>query len=279
MRKIFSLMIILALFSVPTLAQDNDDESEAVLIDVAFLTSISIDDSDGIQITINGELLDACTELGEITQFVEGDVITVEVLTIRPADAMCAMVISAFEEVYTLDTSELDAGDYTLTVNDISEDITIIASANAESVETTPEADILDMTCPEATDDSELFESFGMCFLYPSENDIFIGNDFALISQPLTSNALLLIQVSDADNTDLEDINDEFGDLVDLVIDDITIARQDSLILESETSREAYIIFNERLYHFVIQPINDTNGELLWAEVINSLFFPEPEED
>lgn len=289
MRKIVTLILLLTLFAIPTLAQD-DENNDGVLIEVAPLTSISIDDTDGIEITIEGELLDACTELGEITQSVEDDVITITVTTTRPADAMCAMVISAFEDVYTLDTSELEAGDYTLNVNDLTEDITLIASADAESVEATaePEAtesvevteepEVVEMTCPEANDDLTLFDDFDMCFLYPSEFDVFAGSDFVFISQPLTSNAVLLIQIEDANDTTLDDIREQLID-EDTIVYDIEIANQESLVFERGISREAYFIVNEQVYQFVLEPFADETAGALWAESVGSLFFPEPEDD
>ena len=278
MRKILALMAILSLFAIPTFAQDDEDDSEDVLIDFAPLTSISIDDSDGIQITINGELLDACTELGDITQSVEDDVIMVTVETTRPADAMCAMVISTFEEVYTLDTSNLDAGEYTLNVNDLTENITIIASADAESAEATEPPEVAEMTCPEADDEFTLFSDFEVCFLYPSEFEVFACDDFAFISQPLTSNAVLLIQIEEADDTTLDDIREQLTD-ENTVVYDIEIANQDSLVFDRGISREAYFIVNEQIYRFVLEPNNTEAGILFWTYVMNSLFFPEPEAD
>ncbi len=266
MQKAIWTVIALLLISLPTFAQDDEGE---VVIDVAMVSSISVEEGEDISITIMGDLPDSCTEIGEISQSVEDDAILVVVETTRPADAMCATVMTAFEETYTLDTSDIEAGDYTLDVNGVTEALTIVASADAESVE---------LTCPEADDDLALFNDLGICFLYPSENDVMIGNDFVLISQPLTSNALLLIQIEDAEDTTLEDIREQLED-DDVIVYDDTIGGQDTLIFERGIEREAIFVVNETIYHFVVQPIFDETGGILWAEVMNTVFFPEPDED
>ena len=264
-KSIILVLVVMMLMSIPTLAQDEEGE---VITDVAMVSSIDVDEGEEISITISGDLPDSCTEIGEISQSIEDDIITITVETTRPADAMCATVLTAFEETYILDTDEIEAGEYTLDVNGVTETVTIVASADAESVE---------LTCPEADEDSSLFDDLGMCFLYPSENDVMSGRDFALISQPMTSNALLLIQVEDADDITLDDIREQF-DETELVVEDIVIGDQDALILETDNQRQAYVIVNEQVYSFTVQPIEDESGELLWAEVINSIFFPEPED-
>lgn len=264
MKRIIWIVIILALISIPTLAQD-----DSAIIGEAMVSSVVVDETaEGIVLTISGDLPDSCTEVGDIGQSMDDDTITILVETTRPADSICAAVMSSFEATYMLDSSELEAGDYTVDVNGITETVTIVTSADAETVE---------LTCPIADDDFTLFDDLGMCFVYPSENDVISGNDFVLISQPLTSNALLLIQIEDADETTLEDIQEQLiaADLI--VYDDIVIGNQDALVLEVGTIREAHIIVNETIYTFIVEPFSDETGGILWAEVIGSVFFPEPE--
>jgi len=57
------------------------------------------------------------------------------------------------------------------------------------------------------------------------------------------------------------------------------IGDHDALILETDNQRQAYVIVNEQVYSFTVQPIEDESGELLWAEVIDSMFFPELEDN
>lgn len=251
-------ILMIVLIAIPSLAQD-----EAVITGEAFVNSITIDDSAGITITIIGDLADACTELGEITQSLEDDTIFVTVSTTRPADAFCATVLVSFETSYELDISEIPAGEYTLNVNGITETITIVP-----------------LSCPEADEETLLFDDLGMCFVYPVDFEEISGDDFVLISQPLTSNAVLLIDVADAEDVTLDDLREQF-EADEHIVEDIVIGGEDALIIETDDTREAYVIAKEQLYTFFLQAFDDEDdiAETLWSTVTESLFFPEPEEE
>jgi|GEM_PF-1075131 len=264
--RLISLFIIV-LLAIPVLAQDDDP-----LIGEAFVSSVTIEETDdGIIIEISGDLADACTELGEITQSVEDDTIFVSVPTTRDAEAMCAMVLTAFETDYELDTSEIEPGDYTLDVNGITEEITISATDDSDDVE---------LTCPEADDDTVLYEEENLCFVYPAEFDELAGNGFILINQPLTANAILLINIEDVEDITLDDLAAEFED-EEIVAEELVIGGEDALIVETEISRTAYVIAHEQVYTFFVQPLHDEDdtAEMLWSTVIDSVFFPESDEE
>jgi len=70
-----------------------------------------------VRVLAKGTLADACTTVHEITEEREGDTFTVTITTIRPADMMCAQVLTAFEESIPLDVHGLEAGTYTVDVN------------------------------------------------------------------------------------------------------------------------------------------------------------------
>ncbi len=70
-------------------------------------------------VTVEGNLPDGCTEISEITQSVDGNVIKVEVSTTRPADMMCTQVITPYSESVVLETADLPNGEYTVAVNDV----------------------------------------------------------------------------------------------------------------------------------------------------------------
>jgi inhibitor of cysteine peptidase len=76
------------------------------------------------EVVIQGSLGDACTELGSISDELSGSTIRVTVETRRPADAICAQIVEAFETTYTL-TSVPGPGTYTVSVNGVKEPFTV----------------------------------------------------------------------------------------------------------------------------------------------------------
>ena len=66
-----------------------------------------------------GEHPDSCTKVDKVTTSREGDTFFVTITTSRPADAMCAQVMTPFEEVVALDVVGLKAGVYTVDVNGV----------------------------------------------------------------------------------------------------------------------------------------------------------------
>jgi inhibitor of cysteine peptidase len=76
------------------------------------------------EVIIQGYLGDACTELGSISDELSGSTIRVTVETRRPADAVCAQIIEAFETTYTL-TSVPGPGTYTVDVNGVRQQFTV----------------------------------------------------------------------------------------------------------------------------------------------------------
>jgi hypothetical protein len=248
MRNAFLLLLLIV--AIPLSAQQ-----DSVITDTAFVNSVEAETTDeGIVLTISGELPDACTELGDISQSVDtsGDTVAVTLLieTNRAADVMCAQVLTGFETSVVLDTSDLPAGSYTLDVNGVLVDITI------------------DVTeCPEAEDETKLYDAQGICFLYPEDFSVMSDQGFVLISED-DSDALLLVEITPEEAT-LEELASSF--------DETTFARfgaQDAFIVEDSDAemRQAYIIFEGNRYVFTVQPIND-DGEALWETVMDLLFF------
>jgi hypothetical protein len=76
-------------------------------------------ESDPVQVeaVVAGDLADSCTEVGAITQEREGTTVTVTIAVTRPADAICAAVITPVEQTISLD-GDFPPGEYTLNVND-----------------------------------------------------------------------------------------------------------------------------------------------------------------
>jgi len=66
-----------------------------------------------------GEHPDSCTKVDKVTTSREGDTFFVTITTSRPADAMCAQVMTPFEEVVAPDVVGLKAGVYTVDINGV----------------------------------------------------------------------------------------------------------------------------------------------------------------
>ncbi len=72
-----------------------------------------------IHAVARGEHPDSCTKVDEVAARREGDTFFVTITTSRPADAMCAQVMTPFEEVVALDVVGLKAGVYTVDINGV----------------------------------------------------------------------------------------------------------------------------------------------------------------
>jgi hypothetical protein len=245
MRK--ALYLFLLVFTIPIAAQQ-----ESTITDTAFVNSVEAETTDeGVVLTIRGDLPDACTELGEISQNVEasGDTITVKILveTERSPDVICAQVLTPFETSLVLDTSDLAAGTYLIDVNGVSTEITIGT-----------------MQCPEETEDSKLYEAQGICFLYPEDYDEMSAEGFILLSQD-ESDSLFLVEI-DVEEGSLEELAESFEES-----SPANFGGQELFIVEDSEAemRQAYAVFEGNRYSFTMQPIDET----LWETVMNSLFF------
>lgn len=67
-----------------------------------------------------GNLPDACTKRDAIIQARNGNTFVITIPTTRPASAMCAQVLTPYQESIPLDTTGLAAGSYTVAVNGVS---------------------------------------------------------------------------------------------------------------------------------------------------------------
>lgn len=72
-----------------------------------------------VNVVARGNLLDSCTEIYMASTVLEGDTFFITITTSRPVDAICAQVVTPFEEVIPLDVVGLKAGIYTVDVNGV----------------------------------------------------------------------------------------------------------------------------------------------------------------
>lgn len=77
------------------------------------------------QVIVRGTLGDACTTLADVTVRRQAQVFLINVFKERPANAVCAQVVSAYERTVTLDLTGLAAGDYVVVANDVNATLTV----------------------------------------------------------------------------------------------------------------------------------------------------------
>ena len=70
-----------------------------------------------VNVTVKGYLSDSCTELYQIKQSREENLVTVEITTRRPKDAFCAQVITEITESIRLEGNFPIGQNYKLIVN------------------------------------------------------------------------------------------------------------------------------------------------------------------
>ncbi len=70
---------------------------------------------------VKGNLPDACTTISAVSSKRDGNTFKIEIVTTRPADALCAQMLVPFEQSVALDVAGLKAGTYTVVAGDVSE--------------------------------------------------------------------------------------------------------------------------------------------------------------
>jgi inhibitor of cysteine peptidase len=105
--------------------------TSAFILRQASLEDIEIQPSESlplqIHVVVKGYLSDGCTKIDRITQERTDNDFSITITTIRPADLNCIQVIVPFEETIPLDVTDLNAGVYTVTVNNMSDTFTLEA--------------------------------------------------------------------------------------------------------------------------------------------------------
>jgi inhibitor of cysteine peptidase len=78
-----------------------------------------------VHVHISGLLQDSCTARDDMTQWRSGNTFFVRITTIRPTDAICADMVTPFEERLALDVYGVPAGTYRVDVNGVQETFTL----------------------------------------------------------------------------------------------------------------------------------------------------------
>ena len=99
-------------------------------IEIAILESFPVQ----IRAVLRGDVPDACTAIDSIVVQREGSTFTLVVRTRRPADAICAQVLTPYETTTGLDVLGLPAGIYTVVAGEASASFELVVDNSPQSV-------------------------------------------------------------------------------------------------------------------------------------------------
>lgn len=94
-----------------------------------FVESIEVRilESDPVQVEalVRGQLADACTTIADATVEVQGQTFVITLQTTRPADKMCAQMLTPFEQIVPLGTPDPATGTYEVQAGDVVQSFTL----------------------------------------------------------------------------------------------------------------------------------------------------------
>jgi len=139
MRKLFWLLVVvlIVVLAVMFFSKSNDTQivingsvsDEGIEAGMAMVDSVEVFTLNSmpiqVKIVIRGNLADGCTELGEINQSIEENIIAIEMRTVRE-DAICTQTLVPFSKTIALEgVDDLKAGDYVVIVNGVEDHFTL----------------------------------------------------------------------------------------------------------------------------------------------------------
>ena len=124
MKGKFLPTIILLLISSLMLAacggSDSQESSSTTSGTSAMVNGVLVEVKNNHQYaTVNGNYPDSCTRVSDVQQYQDGDTIRFILTTDKPADLMCAQMITPFTVDLLIETGGLLPGEYTVDVNGI----------------------------------------------------------------------------------------------------------------------------------------------------------------
>ncbi|MDX1665171.1 MAG: hypothetical protein R3272_15370 [Candidatus Promineifilaceae bacterium] len=256
------------------------------------------------QAVVSGNLSDGCTTIEEIQSTQVGNTFEVNIITSRPADALCTEALVPFSETVSLDIHGLRAGTYSVEAGEQSASFTLETDnvIPEEPAAGAPGGDVLaqiPFSC-QAHDESRapyLFLPGGFCLQYPrtfrvgsftaagSEGVIFYGPALSEGPQPLHA-TLTLEMVGPANGRTLaavvEEATAEFSGL-DITPQEVQFGGESALLLENMPGvvqqRVLYTIHDETVYRVAVSPTDAelseaaSDVELVWSTVRDTFTF------
>ena len=118
LRAILVVMIgtaVVLTFSACTTPTESAEEDGLL----AFVDDVVIKEQDEhYYVTVFGNYPDACSRVSDVQQSVEEKSINILLYVAKPAEMMCAQMLTPFEADILLTTGSLEPGEYTVTVNE-----------------------------------------------------------------------------------------------------------------------------------------------------------------
>lgn len=118
------LLLVLLLFSLilaacDTLSQGQEPSTASAQEGKqAMVEAVSVEESNAHKYAVvNGNYPDACTKISKVEQKLAGNTFEITLYTDKPADLMCAQMISPFTVSILLEVGGKAPGDYTVNVN------------------------------------------------------------------------------------------------------------------------------------------------------------------
>ena len=130
MKGKFPPTIILLLVSSLILAacggSESQENSSTTSGTPAMVDGVSVDvKNNHYYAVVNGNYPDSCTRISDVHQEIDGDTIRLILTTGKPADLMCAQMITPFTVDLLIETGGLLPGEYTVEVNGIATTFTL----------------------------------------------------------------------------------------------------------------------------------------------------------
>ena len=127
--KILPTVILLLISSLVLAAcggSDSQETSSTTSGTPAMVDSVSADvKNNHYYATVNGNYPDSCTRISDVKQDIGGDTIRFILTTDKPADLMCAQMITPFSVDLLIETGGLMPGEYTIDVNGVTTTFTL----------------------------------------------------------------------------------------------------------------------------------------------------------
>jgi len=127
--KILPTVILLLINSLVLAAcggSDSQENSSTTSGTLAMVDSVSTDvKNNHYYATVNGNYPDSCTRISDVKQDIGGDTIRFILTTDKPAELMCAQMITPFSVDLLIETGGLMPGEYTIDVNGVTTTFTL----------------------------------------------------------------------------------------------------------------------------------------------------------
>jgi hypothetical protein len=264
-----------------------------------------------IHAVVQGDLPNGCAEIDEITSEREGNTFMVTITTRSPVGVACTEALVPFEEKIPLEVNGLAAGDYTVTVNGVSNsfNLPIDNILPTEPVDDQLGLAEIPLSCLSGDDSRAPYINLagGYCLQYPAHFQVgdvypqgpgagpqesiaaFYGPRLDNSMEPVRASLSIVVEGRD-DGRSLDDwASQATADFPGMPITrtETTFAGEPALLLEGMPGRflntQLFFIHNGRVYDLTVYPVDPALPQVMpdvnevWTMVMESFtFLPQP---